>query len=112
MSEALDPLTRRRDLRDLLALRLQQVVTPLWATLDPAKHLGGGERRKAISLSPNAESEYPSSRAVHFRLLHLCRSTGDTPKAVAKAKWFKSNQDRHLFDGPLSRDCEGESGRL
>lgn len=35
-------------------------------------------------------SEYPSSRAVHFRLLHLYRSTGDMPKAVAEAKWFKS----------------------
>jgi lipopolysaccharide biosynthesis regulator YciM len=49
-----------------------------------------GEARKAIPLLSNAESEYPSSRAVHFRLLHLYRSTGEMPKAVAEAKRFKS----------------------
>ena len=73
---------------------MQQAGTPLWAMLDLAKALEQlGEARKAISLLSNAESEYPSSRAVHFRLLHLYRSTGDMPKVVAEAKWFKSQPE-------------------
>jgi tetratricopeptide (TPR) repeat protein len=91
VSEALDQLMRWTELRDFLTPRVQQGKTPLWATLDLAEALEQlGEERNAISLLSKAESEYPSSRAVHFRLLHLYRTTGDMPKAVAEAKWFKS----------------------
>jgi hypothetical protein len=38
-----------------------------------------------------AEKKYPSSKAVHFRLLHLYRSTGEKPKLVAEADWFKNH---------------------
>jgi hypothetical protein len=52
--------------------------------------LSGWEARKAISLLSSAESEYRSSGAVHYRLLRLYRSASEMPKAVAEAKWFKS----------------------
>jgi tetratricopeptide (TPR) repeat protein len=91
VSEALDQLMRWTELRDFLAPRMRQAKAPLWATLDLAEaHEQLGEARQAISLLSIAESEYPSSRAVHFRLLHLYRSTGQMPKVVAEAKWFKS----------------------
>jgi tetratricopeptide (TPR) repeat protein len=91
VSEALVELTQWTELRDFLSPRLHQAKVPLWATLDLAKALEKlGESRKAISLLANAESEYPSSKAVHFRLLHLYRSTGDMPKALSEAKWLKS----------------------
>jgi tetratricopeptide (TPR) repeat protein len=91
VSESLDQLLRWTELRDFLAPRVQQRGTPLWAVLDLAEaHEQLGETRQAISLLSNAESEYPSSRAVHFRLLHLYRSTGETAKVAAEAKWFKS----------------------
>jgi Tetratricopeptide repeat len=91
MSEAPDRLIRWTELRDLLAPRVQQAVTRRWATLDLAETLERlGETPKAISLLSNADSEYPSSRAVHFRLLHLYRSSGEMPIASAEAKWFKS----------------------
>jgi len=84
-------LMRWKKLRDFLAPRLQQGETPLWAALDLAEAFEQlGETGNAISLLGKAESEYPSSRAVHFRLLHLYRSTGEIPKAAAEAKWFKS----------------------
>jgi tetratricopeptide (TPR) repeat protein len=74
VSEALVELTQWTELRDFLSPRLHQAKVPLWATLDLAKALEKlGESRKAISLLANAESEYPSSKAVHFRLLHLYR---------------------------------------
>jgi tetratricopeptide (TPR) repeat protein len=91
VSEALDQLMRWAELRDFLAPWMRQAKTPLWEMLDFAEALEQlGETRKAISLLSNAESEYPSSRAVHFRLLHLYRSTGEMPRATAEAKWFKS----------------------
>jgi len=91
VSEALDQLMRWTDLRDFLAPRVWQGGTPLWAMLDLAEAYERlGEVRQAISLLSNAESEYPSSKSVHFHLLHLYRSTGDLPKAAAEAKWFKS----------------------
>ncbi|MGA2852254.1 MAG: tetratricopeptide repeat protein [Terracidiphilus sp.] len=91
VSEALDQLMQWTELRDFLAPRVQQGETPLWAVLDLAEaHEQLGEMRQAISLLSNAEAEYPSSKAVHFRLLHLYRSTGETAKATAEAKWFKS----------------------
>ncbi len=62
------------------------------AMLDLAEALEQlGEARNAISLLSKAESEYPSSRAVRFRLLHLYRSIGEKPKAVAEGDWFKSH---------------------
>jgi Tetratricopeptide repeat len=98
MSEALDRLIRWTELRDFLAPRLQQAVTPLWATLDLAETLERlGETRKAISLLSNADTEYPSSRAAHFRLLHLYRSTGKMSKAVAEAEWSKSQPRKHFL---------------
>jgi tetratricopeptide (TPR) repeat protein len=91
MSEALDQLMRWTELRDFLAPRVQKAETPIWAMLDLAEALEQlGEARNAIRLLSKAESEYPSNRAVHFRLLHLYRSTGDMPKAIAEGKWFKS----------------------
>jgi tetratricopeptide (TPR) repeat protein len=91
VSEALDQLMRWTELRDFLAPRVQQGEKPLWAMLDLAEaHEQLGETREAISVLSTAESEYPASRAVHFRLLHLYRSTGEMPKAAEEAKWFKS----------------------
>ena len=91
VSESLDQLMRWTELRDFLAPRVKLVGTPLWTVLDLAEAQEQlGETRQAISLLSNAELEYPSSRAVHFRLLHLYRSTGEMPKASAEAKWFKS----------------------
>jgi tetratricopeptide (TPR) repeat protein len=92
VSEALDQLLRWPELRDFLAPRVKQGETPLWAVLDLAEaNEQLGEMRQAISLLSNAESEYPSSRAVHFRLLHLYRNTGEKPKIIAEADWFKSH---------------------
>jgi hypothetical protein len=91
VSESLDQLMRWTDLRDFLAPRVKGAGTPLWAALDLAKAQEQlGEPREAISLLSTAESEYPESRAVHFRLLLLYRSTGETAKAAEEAKWFKS----------------------
>ena len=91
VSESLDQLMRWTDLRDFLAPRVKEAGTPLWAALDLAKAQEQlGEPREAISLLSTAESEYPESRAVHFRLLLLYRSTGETAKAAEEAKWFKS----------------------
>jgi tetratricopeptide (TPR) repeat protein len=91
VSEALDQLMQWTELRDFLTPRVQQSETPLWAALDLAEALEqSGEARQAISLLSKAESEYPSSRAVHFRLLHLYRGAGEMPKAALEAKWFKS----------------------
>jgi tetratricopeptide (TPR) repeat protein len=91
VSEALDQLMRWTELRDFLAPRVKQGEKPLWAMLDLAEAFEKlGETRNAISLLAKAELEYPSSRAVHFRLLHLYRSTGEMPNAAEEAKWFKS----------------------
>jgi tetratricopeptide (TPR) repeat protein len=90
VSEALDQLMRWTELRNFLTPRAQQSKTPLWAMLDLAEALEQlEEQHSAISILSKAELEYPSSRAVHFRLLHLYRTTGDMPKAVVEAKWFK-----------------------
>jgi tetratricopeptide (TPR) repeat protein len=92
VSEALDQLMQWTELRDFLLPRVKQSGTPLWAVLDLAEAQEQlGETRQAISLLSNAESEYPSSRAVHFRLLHLYRGTGEKPKVVAEADWLKSH---------------------
>jgi tetratricopeptide (TPR) repeat protein len=91
VSEALEQLMQWTELRDFLAPRVQETGAPLWAMLDLAEaHEQLGEVRQAIPLLSKAESEYPSSKAVHFHLLHLYRSVGDLPKAAAEAKWFKS----------------------
>lgn len=91
VSEALDRMMRWEELRDFLVPQVQQAVPPLWATLDLAEALEQlGESHKAISLLLNAELKYPSSRSVHFRLLHLYRTTGDKPRALTESKWFKS----------------------
>jgi tetratricopeptide (TPR) repeat protein len=91
VSESLVQLMRWKELRDMLAPRMQQATVPLWATLDLAEALEQlGESDKAISLLSKGELEYPSSRAVHFRLLHLYRGSGNMPKAVAEANWLKS----------------------
>jgi tetratricopeptide (TPR) repeat protein len=93
LSEALDQLLRWTELRDFLRPRLQQAKTPpLWATLDLSEALEQlGESLEAIALLSNAESEFPSSRAVHFRLLHLYRGIGEKTKVIAEAEWFKSH---------------------
>lgn len=91
VSEALDKLMRWADLRDFLAPRVQQASAPLWAALDFGEALEQlGETRRAIAFLSNAESGYPSSKAIHFRLLHLYRTAGDMPKAQVEAQWFKS----------------------
>lgn len=91
VSEVLDQLMRWTELRDFLVPRARKAETPLWEALDLAEAFEQlGETRNAISLLAKAESQYPSSRAVHFRLLHLYRSTGEMPKVAVEAKWFKS----------------------
>lgn len=90
-SEALDRLMRWADLRNFLSSRVQQEVVPLWATLDFAEALEqSGQSRQAIAFLSHRELEYSTSRAVHFRLLHLYRATGDMQNAAAEANWFKS----------------------
>jgi tetratricopeptide (TPR) repeat protein len=92
VSEALDQLMRWTELRDFLAPRVKQAGTPLWAMLDLAEaHEQLGEALQAISILANAELGYPSSRAVHFRLLHLYRSTGEKSKVVAEVDWLKGH---------------------
>jgi tetratricopeptide (TPR) repeat protein len=92
VSEVLDQLMQWKELRDFLAPRVQEGDTPLWVVLDLAEaHEQLGETRQAIRLLAKAEPEYPNSRAVHFRLLHLYRSTGEKPKVIAEADWFKSH---------------------
>jgi tetratricopeptide (TPR) repeat protein len=91
VSEALDHLMRWTELRDFLAPRLKRADTPLWTILDFTDALEQlGEVQKAISLLSTAKAKYPSSRAVHFILLHLYRNTGEKPKAIAEAEWFKT----------------------
>jgi len=71
---------------------MKQSGSPLWAMLDLAEAYEQlGEARQAISLLSRAESEYPSSRAVHFRLLHLYRGAGEMPKVVAEGDWLRSH---------------------
>jgi tetratricopeptide (TPR) repeat protein len=92
VSEALDQLMRWTELRDFLTPRVEQGETPLWAVLDLAEaHEQLGEPRQAISLLSSAEAKYPSSRAVHFRLLHLYRDTGEKPRAFSEVDWLKSH---------------------
>jgi tetratricopeptide (TPR) repeat protein len=94
VSEALDQMTRWQELRDFLAPRIQQKSPPLWACLDFAKALEHlGENREAIHVLATALARYPSSKAVHWRLLHLYRLSGDMQKASAEAKWFKSQPE-------------------
>ncbi len=91
VSEALDQMTRWQELRDFLAPRMQQKSPPLWACLDFAQALEHlGENREAIHVLATALASYPSSKAVHWRLLHLYRLSGDMQKASAEAKWFQS----------------------
>lgn len=91
VSESLDHLMRWAELRAFLAPRVQQAAPPLWATLDLAQALEKlGENREAIHVLATALASYPSSKAVHWRLLHLYRLSGDMQKASAEAKWFKS----------------------
>jgi tetratricopeptide (TPR) repeat protein len=92
VSEALDQLMRWTELRDFLTPRVEHGETPLWAVLDLGEAQEQlGEIREAISLLSSAESKYPSSRAVHFRLLHLYRGIGEKPKVFAEADWLKSH---------------------
>jgi tetratricopeptide (TPR) repeat protein len=92
VSEALDQLMRWTELRDFLTPRVEHGEAPLWKMLDLGEaHEQLGEVREAISLFSSAESKYPSSRAVHFRLLHLYRGAGEKPKVVAEADWLKSH---------------------
>jgi tetratricopeptide (TPR) repeat protein len=91
ISEALDQLTRWNELRDFLEPRIRQKDPPLWASLDMAEALEqSGDRTEAIRVLLAAESRFPASRAVHFRLLHLYRLSGDMPRAVAESRWFKN----------------------
>ena len=94
VSEALEQLTRWQDLRDFLAPRMQHRSPPLWACLDFAKALENlGENSEAIHVLDIALASYPSSKPVHWRLLHLYRLSGDMQKASAEANWFKSQPE-------------------
>lgn len=91
VSEALGQMTRWQELRDFLAPRMQQKSPPLWACLDFANALEQlGQNSEAIHVLATALVSHPSSKAVHWRLLHLYRLSGDMQKASAEAKWFKS----------------------
>jgi tetratricopeptide (TPR) repeat protein len=94
VSEALEQMTRWQELRDFLAPRMQQKSPPLWASLDFAKALEHlGENREAIHVLAATLASYPSSKEVHWRLLHLYRLSGETQQASAEAKWFKSQPE-------------------
>ena len=94
VSEALEQTTRWQELRDFLAPRMQQKSLPLWACLDFAKALEHlEENREAIHVLETALASYPSSKPVHWRLLHLYRLSGDMQKVSAEAKWFKSQPE-------------------
>jgi tetratricopeptide (TPR) repeat protein len=92
-SEGLEQMTRWQELRDFLAPRMQQKSPPLWACLDFAKALEHlGENREAIRVLTMALASYPSSREIHWRLLHFYRVSGDMQKVSTEARWFKSQQ--------------------
>jgi hypothetical protein len=40
-----------------------------------------------------ALASYPSSKEVHWRLLHLYRVSGDMQKASAEVNWFKTRPE-------------------
>jgi tetratricopeptide (TPR) repeat protein len=91
VSEALDQLGRWQELCDFLAPRVHGDSPPLWASLDFANGLEQLEKNgEAIQVLVIALASNPSSKAVHWRLLHLYRLSGDTEKASAEAKWFKN----------------------
>jgi tetratricopeptide (TPR) repeat protein len=92
-SEALEQMTRWQELRDFLAPRMAEKSPPLWASLDFAKALEHlGENREAIHILATALASYPSSKEIHWRLLHLYRVSGDMQKVSAEARWFKNQQ--------------------
>jgi tetratricopeptide (TPR) repeat protein len=94
VSEALEQMIRWQELRDFLAPRMQKKSPPLWACLDFAKALEHlGENREAIHVLAAALASYPSSKPVHWRLLHLYRLSGDLQKASAEANWFKGQPE-------------------
>jgi tetratricopeptide (TPR) repeat protein len=94
VSEALEHMTRWQELRDFLAPRMQRKSPPLWACLDFAQALEHlGENREAIHVLDIALASYPSSKPVHWRLLHLYRLSGDLQKVSAEAKWFKNQPE-------------------
>jgi hypothetical protein len=73
---------------------MQQKSLPLWACLDFAKALEHlEENREAIHVLETALASYPSSKPIHWRLLHLYRLSGDMQKVSAEAKWFKSQPE-------------------
>jgi tetratricopeptide (TPR) repeat protein len=94
VSEALEQMMRWQELRDFLAPRMQQKSPPLWTCLDFAKALEHlGENREAIHVLATALASYPSSKPIHWRLLHLYRVSGDMQKVSAEAKWFKGQPE-------------------
>jgi tetratricopeptide (TPR) repeat protein len=94
VSEALEQMTRWQELRDFLAPRMQKKSPALWASLDFARALEHlGENREAMHVLATALESYPSSKEVHWRLLHLYRVSGDMQKVSAEAKWFKNQPE-------------------
>ncbi|MGA3226882.1 MAG: tetratricopeptide repeat protein [Acidobacteriaceae bacterium] len=94
VSEALEQMTRWQELRDFLAPRMQKKSPALWASLDFARALEHlGENREAMHVLATALASYPSSKEVHWRLLHLYRVSGDMQKASAEVNWFKTRPE-------------------
>jgi tetratricopeptide (TPR) repeat protein len=94
VSEALEQMIRWQELRDFLAPRMQKKSPALWASLDFARALEHlGENREAMHVLATALASYPSSKEVHWRLLHLYRVSGDMQKASAEANWFKTQPE-------------------
>jgi tetratricopeptide (TPR) repeat protein len=94
VSEALEQMIKWQELRDFLVPRMQQKSPPLWACLDFAQALEHlGENREAMHVLATALESYPSSKEVHWRLLHLYRVSGDMQKVSAEAKWFKNQPE-------------------
>jgi tetratricopeptide (TPR) repeat protein len=90
LSEALERLSRWSELRTFLTPLMQQANPPLWASTDLAEAEENlGDPKAAIRVLAAAEKANMSSKAIHFRLVHLYRMTGNLAQAQVESQWFK-----------------------
>ena len=82
VSEAMIQLGSWKELSAFLSPRVTVPEPPLWALLDFAEAEQNLERpERAIGALTSAEKSYPADKSVHYRLMRLYRSTGDSAEA-------------------------------
>lgn len=82
VSEAMIQLGSWKELSAFLSPRVAGSQPPLWAMLDFAEAEQNLEQpARAIGALASAEKIYPSDKSVHYRLMRLYRSTGNTAEA-------------------------------